>query len=114
MLIPNIDCLITKAGEKKDMYGQEIQGEIIPSLCAVVRLDVAKMKSSVRADSSASRGNADERVAMARLLFAPHTNIEIDDKVTVHGIDLQAISVFPRHDMEGNIDHFQVDCDRWA
>lgn len=112
-LIPNIDCTIVKAGTF-DVYGQPQLGEVIETRCSIVKLVSAREKTSVRADSSASRGNAVEIVADARLLFPVGSDIVNGDKVVVAGVSLRVDSVFPRHDIYGVLDHIQVDANIWA
>ena len=80
MFIPNLHCSITKQGVT-DLYGQTTEGETIQSKCAIVKLIARNEKTSVRADSSASRGNAAEITSDARLLFSDSSDIEIGDKV---------------------------------
>lgn len=113
MLIPNITCNVTKR-LGTDVYGQEQMGTAVVTKCAIVKLLSAKMKTSVRADSSASRGNADEVVADARLLFLPQTDVAEGDEVNVAGFRLKVVGIFPRYNMPGKLDHWQVDADIWA
>lgn len=113
LMQPKVPCVITKSGET-DMYGQEVLGVSVRTKCGVVRLDASSIKTSVRADSSASRGNASEVIASARLLFSPKENVEIGDKIDVSGVELKAVGVFPRHTIVGVLDHIQVDAEAWA
>lgn len=113
MFIPNLYCTITKSGST-DVYGQTTLGEIFPTKCSVVKLMTRLEKTSVRADSSASRGNAEETTASARLLFSKTTDIREGDKVDVLGQSLRVTVVFPRLDVNGVLNHYQVDADVWA
>lgn len=97
-----------------DIYGKEQLGVSYTAKCAVVKLTQASEKTSVRTDSSASRGAAHEITADARLLFPPSSGVKIDDKVEVHGFSLKVISVFPRVSVTGRYDHDQVDLNVWA
>lgn len=114
LLRPNVFCTIVRQDGGYDLYGQPLPGETIQTRCAVVKLIATVQKSSVRADSSASRGNAREIVADARLLFSPPIVPNIGDRVIVAGVDLRAVSVFPRFDVVGRLHHYQVDLNVWA
>ena len=113
----NVNCTITKlkAGEA-NVYGEQDTVEIsTPAKCGVVRLEVGQEQSSVRVDSSASRAHADEMTAPnARLLFEKTADVAVGDKVTVFGHDLEVLSVFARHQVHGDLDHYQVDLKIWA
>ena len=77
-------------------------------------MEIGQLKTSIRADSSASKGQATEITALARILFLPNENIGPRDKVAVSGYELEVESVYPRHDVNGQLDHLQVDLKRWA
>lgn len=112
MFIANVDCTIAPhAGN--DVYGKPKHGAPVKARCAMVKMAYDEKKTSVRADSSASRGNAEEIVADARLLFIKTTVIQMDDLVTVAGYQLRVIGVFPRYTVQGRLDHWQVDCSIW-
>lgn len=113
MFIPNLYCTITKAGSV-NVYGEEQPGLTTPARCAIVKLLGREEKTSVRADSSASRGNAQEVTADAVLLFPPNTVIGMDDKITVVGQTLRVSGIWPRHDLRGRLDHYQVEAMKWA
>lgn len=116
MLIqPNIDVVVTKRGGH-DMYGQEMPGREIKSRCSIVKLLSGMERTSVRTDSSASKGSAHESVSDAVLLFPPDIDIEFGDKVTlaVTNTHLKIIGIFPRHDVVGRLDHLQVTAVVWA
>ena len=82
--------------------------------CAVVKLEQTSEKSSVRADTSASRGNANEITAAARLLFLPPVDIAMDDIVVIRGIKLKVVNKQTRFDVFGRHDHNQVDLNAWV
>ena len=79
-LKPTNDCLVTKRGGT-DLYGKEVAGATFKARCSIVKLALASVKTSVRADSSGSRGNAEETTAGARLLFLPRAGIDIGDRL---------------------------------
>jgi len=114
MFKPNVTCQITRMNGQRSLYGQTLEGDTITTRCGVVRLDVAQQKTSVRADTSASRGQAREKVAIAVLLFSPDESLVQRDKVTVSGHELEIVSVFPRYNVQGDLDHYQVELAKWA
>jgi hypothetical protein len=111
--IPNQDCLVSKANEETDEFGQPTFAAPVEERCAIVKLDLAREKTSVRVDSSGSRGNAQEFTANARILFTRDSIIAVGDKVEILGNVLRALSKFPRHDIGGSLDHYQVDLEIW-
>lgn len=115
MFVPNVKCVITKLGSKFDIHGKQIrEGDALSELCAIVKLNGKSEKTSVRADSSASRGAADEMQYDARLLFTKFSKIEIGDKVELLGFVLRVESRFPRLTVHGALDHYQVDLSIWV
>jgi hypothetical protein len=114
MLYPNVDCTITRMTGLYNDFGEAKPEphKVVSTKCGVKLLEQTE-KSSVRADSSASRGFADEVTADARLLFKPKEDVQIGDKVTVASIELRVTAKFPRFDVMGRFDHIQVDLMRW-
>jgi hypothetical protein len=96
------------------MYGKESLQSSAQLYCGVVRLSASNQKTSVRADSSASRGTAIEVTYDSRLLFLPLTEIGRGDKLTIVTLELRVETVQPRFDIRGRLDHLQVDLIAWA
>lgn len=114
MFIPNQVCEIYSPSDEMNLYGESV-GEVRRiEKCAIVKLTVGGEKTSVRADSSASRGAAREIVADARLLMMPNSKVEIGDRVVLLGQSLRVLDIFPRHNITGRLEHLQVDLDVWA
>jgi hypothetical protein len=113
LLRPNLSCLVTSV-EGHDQYGKEILGETNTSKCAVVRLEASAEKTSVRSDSSASGGYAEERKAIGRLLFPHYEDVALGYKIQLLNLSLRVLSVFPRFSLDGKPDHLQVDVAIWA
>lgn len=109
---PNLDCTVRrKAGT--NAYGEESLGDPIPARCAIVRMNRTAEQSTVRADSSASRGAAREFIGAAQVLFLP-TDLVADDQVEILGNLLRVKSVEPRLDIRGRLDHIEVNLVAWG
>ena len=110
--IPNRTCQLAKRNGT-DIYGQPVflQATTVP--CAVVNYSLKIAKTSVRADTSATRGHAEEEEAVVRLLFPAVVNIAIGDQVTLDTISLKVMTAFPQSNVQGQIDHIQADLTLW-
>lgn len=108
MFRPNTKALLRRAGGR-NVYGEQQvdAGQVVP--CAVVHLNKKVQKTPVRADSSASRGNAEEFVSVSKILFPAKVQLAIGDVLEIHGVRLRATAVEPRLDVPGRLDHFEVD-----
>ena len=114
MFQPNILCSLVQASGQTDLYGNPIMKPARPAKCGIVRLRVGDQNVTVRADSSASRGAAQELVADAVLLFPPVYGVQVDDVINLIGYKLKVTQVFPRHTVNGQIDHHQVEAMIWG
>ncbi|MCG5512856.1 hypothetical protein [Ectothiorhodospira shaposhnikovii] len=114
MFTPTAFCKVTRILPDYDEFGQNRFGVTRTSRCGVVKLSVGQTKTSVRADSSASRGAAREEVADAVLLFRHQEQISLGDKIEVAGVTLRTTGIVIRHDVYGRIDHLEVSCQIWA
>lgn len=99
-------CVIT-ARNGSDIYGQPKYDAPVNAYCSVIKFKVSRQHSTVRADSSGSRGHADEVVADVKLLM----NVEpsLDDRLVVRAQRLRVLSVMPRFTVMGKLDHFEVE-----
>lgn len=107
-------CYLSSANGTYDQYGNEKIGPERRAVCGVVKLNRRSDKSTVRADSSGSRGAAQETIVDAVLLFKPFYTINLDDCVRIGDLRLRVISVTPRYLITGGIDHYQVEGVVWA
>lgn len=112
MITPNVDCIIITQGQT-DVYGDRQWDAPKASRCVVVRLVDGVQSTTVRADSSASRGFAKEPRSEARLLFPASTAIANGDRIEVQGVSLEVTQVHPRLDVLGTLNHLEVDGKRW-
>jgi hypothetical protein len=110
---PNLDCVVRRKAST-NVYGEETLSDPVTVRCAVIQLKIITEKSSVRADSSASRGAAREYIGEAKLLFLPDDAPGTDDRIDVSGFKLHVIGSFPRHSLDGVLDHVEVFCGIWG
>lgn len=108
MFRPNQVCAIQVTSGNTDVYGQPLATTRVREQCAVVRLVTTNQPSSVRADSSASRGNAKELVSDSLILLAKTTVANIDDLIDIGGMTLRITSKHPRFNIAGSLDHFEI------
>lgn len=110
---PNATCSLLK-NTGYSAYGEQTYSkEPIIEKCAVLNAKRAMKKSSVRADSSASRGNAQETIADFWLILMPDTEAEIDDLVEIHGVRVKIVDLIPRYGLDGSHDHTEAMCQMW-
>lgn len=105
----SIPCVVTER-LGSDVYGAPIFGRSVRALCAIVKLVKKSQHTTVRADSGATRGHANEAVADAVLLMHKRIEPGIDSEVSIRGMKLRIISVRHRTDAMGRIDHYEVGC----
>lgn len=103
-------CVITR-GLGYDAYGQKRLGEKRASSCIVISLRQGTQNTTVRADSSGTRGHADETVAQGVLLFDKKETLLFGDMITLMGFTLSVIGITPVFDVMGKHDHWRVEVD---
>ena len=106
MLRPNQRFILQKSAGN-DVYGQPLPGVKSPERGAIVRLPTTDVKSSVRADSAASRGNAHEFQTDALVLLPVGTKAALHDFLIIRGMTLKIVMIHPRYDAGGRLDHFE-------
>lgn len=117
---PRSPCWIKKNTVRYDGHGRPIHSSIRKkTLCAIIRLQDTIDKTTVRADSSASRGRAEEELASGRLLLKPNEDIATGDLIEVEikgapNITLEIKSIFRRIDVGGQVHHIDVEGEIWA
>jgi hypothetical protein len=109
MFIPNGTCYIRRKLNSFTKYGEPAYGNKTSIPFAQVRFDAMTEDSTVRADSSATRGNIKEFHASGRLLVPASVAPSWGDLFIVHGKVFQAKQVEPRYSVLGVLDHYQVD-----
>ena len=112
MLLPYKPVKVLRR-EGYDQYGTPQYNQVTGERCAVVHLIDRSVKTSVRADSSASRGASDEYQATAKLLFPKTSQVEVEDRIEVNGVSLSVLTREPRYTADGRLDHIEVTCLLW-
>ena len=93
-----------------DLHGSPLTAPARPLQFAVINLRRKTGKTTVRADSSASRGSADEITTdQARILVAKHERINIGDVFLFDGDSYDVLSKHVRRSILGMIDHYECD-----
>jgi hypothetical protein len=98
----------------RDTYGQGTLGDPIAEKCMVVKNKHTDRHTTVRADSSASRGYADEYTTENRFLVAVNTQIEHDDQIAIAGLLIKVKVRHPRYDVFGKLDHYEIEGEPWG
>lgn len=113
MLNSNNTCRIeTVSGF--NVHGEPTFSAPVTERCAVVKLLRILAKTTVRADSSSSRGHGDEKLSESKILLQGETIADLGDRLTVLSVTLKVVSLVPRQDVSGYIDHYEATCEQWA
>lgn len=106
---PNLVGTIQRV-QDRDVHGRPVLSAPVDCQFAVVNAKRQREKTSVRADSSASRGMAEETTtALGCILVAKHERIEIGDLFFFDGDTYDVTSKHVRRSVYGEIDHFECD-----
>lgn len=112
MFIPNRTCFVRRQlgvnGYGEPSFDAKI---IVP--CALVRFDTKVEDSTVRADSSATRGNVKEFHASGRILFPRTFTPNWGDLVIFDKKVFMIKEVEPRYHILGHLDHYEVDLEKY-
>lgn len=114
MFRSNNTCTIRTSSGKTDVYGKPTPGNSYKEACAIVKLDIRNLTSSVRTDSSATRGNARELIADSVILLNKATRGNIDDVIVVAGYELRILTKQPRFSATGALDHYEITASVWS
>lgn len=93
----------------RDIYSRPSYAAPIGCPFSPVSLAVSTEKTNVRADSSASRGSADELIAKAKILIVPRIRPDFEDRFEHLGILYRVVAIHPRYTVTGGLDHYEVD-----
>lgn len=108
MFVPNTSCQWLKKAPVRSLTGKETFASPRPLPCSIVRLDLSRVPTTVRADSSASRGAAEQMTAAAVILVPPHTKISHGDVLRIQGVAIEVSGMQPRLDVSGQRDHIEL------
>lgn len=108
MFFPNTRCDLYSRRTAKDNFGRYTYAPKTSVPCSVIFLDVSVQKSSVRADTSGSRGQAEQFQGDAMLLFPKTLKLAEGDVIFKDDRWLEVVEVEPRRDVIGKLDHYQV------
>lgn len=110
---PKSRCVVIRNGGN-DLYGLPKPGIRHAERCSIVKFLVRNEKSTVRADSSASRGNAMELEADGVFLLTTNTVADIDDLVEINGHRMRVAARHMRFNAAGRHHHFEIHCTYWS
>jgi hypothetical protein len=92
----------------RDVHARATYSEPEDCPCGIVNLDISSDKTVVRADSSASRGSADEKSAQhAKILIASYMTVNVGDRFQFDGLTFLIKSKHVRRSIMGAVDHFE-------
>lgn len=98
--------LLRKAG--RNIHGRESYSAPVSLPCSVVSLAERVVQTSVRADSSGSRGAAEEEVLQAVILIPPTFQVSKGDVIKILGRTIEIEGIEPRNDVFGRLHHQEV------
>lgn len=109
MFTPNLLGEI-KGKTGRDLHGRHVLGPSSPCPFAPINLNIGAIRTSVRADSSASRGSADQQAAeKASILIGYAIKVSIGDIFSFNSIDYEITAVHPRYAVDGFYDHSECE-----
>lgn len=109
MFLPNNRCRVYRRSTTTDRRGEYAYAKPPENVaCSVVSLGLKLEKTSVRADSSGSRGKALEEQGLAQILFPTYVTVREGDIIEAEGEGLEVIGIYPRRNVLGRLDHYDV------
>lgn len=98
----------------RDIHGRHKLGPEKPCPFGPVNLSIGALKTSVRADSSASRGSADETaVERGKILIPAFVSVSIGDIFIFSGVKFEIITAHQRFSVTGSFDHYECDLESY-
>ncbi|WJW83865.1 hypothetical protein QU516_17140 (plasmid) [Moellerella wisconsensis] len=105
---------VYRKSRKLDIYGQPTLSFAGKYPVGFIRFIKAYDKTSVRADSSASKGKADITLFDAAFVMPKSSRLEIDDILLVEGVKLEVKSIHDRFGLRGKEGHYEVGANLWV
>jgi hypothetical protein len=112
MFRPNRICQFRPKMNQYDEYGMAMFAPTVSVPFALVRFDTKVDDTTVRADSSATRGNVKEYSASGRILVVKTFKPAWGDMVTFDGKVFKVKEVEPRYNVLGLLDHYECDLEK--
>lgn len=113
MFEPNVVGYLSRM-ISRDVHGRPTFSQPVECPFGIVNLNVGAEKTVVRADSSASRGSADETAALrAKILIVPYIEVKIGDKFEFQNLTFKIASTHYRLSVIGQIDHIECELEMW-
>jgi hypothetical protein len=116
---PQIPCVIIRRTESFDRTGRATySAKRLKTKCDIIWAKEGAQITTVRADSSASRGRADEEVNDARLLFHAREQLRLGDVVEIPPrpgrgypgkLSIEINLIQRRVDVSGAVHHIEVE-----
>jgi hypothetical protein len=108
MFFPNTRCDLYSRKAVKNNFGKYNYTAKVSVPCALVGFNVDVQKSSVRADTSGSRGQAEQEQGVAILLFSKNLKLKLGDVVFIDDHWLEVTEVYARRNVLGKLDHHET------
>jgi hypothetical protein len=108
MFQPSLTCqLLRRTG--RDIHGQERLADPVTIAYSPVSMVRQIEQTSVRTDSSASRGQAEQTTSKTKILVLPNVSLGTDDRLVIDGLTYRVSMVHPRRTVFGVLDHQELD-----
>lgn len=112
MFVANRTAILRRKTTQYDAYGQALYEDPISIRFALVRFDTKVEDTTVRADSSATRGNVKEYVATGRILVEKRHKPNYGDLIAFDGKVFRVKEREPRYSVLGKLDHYECDLEK--
>ena len=90
----------------KTIYGDGVYAAPMPIKIAVLKMGDIQSQSPIRSEASGSHGRVDQDVGMTKILFQPTLSVSNYDRMDFFGTTMEVISIFPRYDNFGRLQHY--------
>lgn len=98
----------------RDIHGRHLLGPSVPCPFGAISLQIGALPTTVRADSSASRGSSNELVTQrGRILIPSFIKVDNNDIFGFQGVKYKVVSVHPRYSIAGYHDHWECDLESY-
>lgn len=96
-----------------DLQGQPRMIRVDDERVAPVKLVFNTQHTTVRTDSAASHGAAEERTADVVVLAAPRTQAGVNDMLVINGQKVRVDKTHARYTVGGQLDHVELHASAW-